>query len=107
MMEYFEFCNSKKLRSFGKFIAKQKRHQRGFRNDPLQYRARLAEEISQHEKDGRICVVVYGTDCDGVFFERNYEIAAGVIAFLAFRKNEESYADGRLHIDILTKEESI
>ena len=107
MMKLGGCYTQSQIRDFGKFIAKQKRHQRGFRNDPLQYRARLAEEIAQHEKNGRICVIVYGTDCDGVFFERDYEISAGVIAFLAFRKNEESHADGRLHIDILTKEESI
>ena len=90
------------LRELGKFAAKMNKHMCGFRNDPLQYRAKVAGEIAKHEKGGKICVNVHGTDCDGASFSRQYEINASTVAFIAFCKNEEAHADGRLFIEIAT-----
>ena len=60
MMEYLEFCNPEKLRSFGKFAAKMSKGKRGFRSDRLQSRASLARHIAKHSTDGKIYVCVHG-----------------------------------------------
>lgn len=107
MMEYLEFCNPEKLRSFGKFAAKMSKGKRGFRSDRLQSRASLARHIAKHSTDGKIYVCVHGYDCDHSSFCDTYEIRASVMSFELFRRNKSEWADGAMYFDILTKGESI
>mgnify|MGYP001198729905 CR=1 FL=1 len=63
-------------------------------NDWLVDRLRLLNKLKACAEFGKIGVFTWGSDCDGVKFERSFTIIASVMEVINFERDYDYWADG-------------